>query len=329
MSKKVLVTGGAGRLGNYVAPYLKSKGYKVTTFDINLPAPDSRNAKEHIPFVKGDLLSLGDCMRAIAHAEADVIVHLGAIPFNTEIQAPYAKEYDRYLQNGARFTQRMDEDLTMKTNTMGTYYLLDAARRLGVKKIVFTSTYYVLRFGFMLSGKRFMPEYLPIDEEHPCDPEDTYGLSKLLGEEICRSFSNGYGIDAVVLRLLGVYYPDSEFAKMVYKFGVNVPPIENENEGYIVGNTYQYVDARDIARLVELSIEAKNLNPFEVFYAITDSVYTEPTTEVIAKRWPNLAEMGKDIPGTEGIISFDKARRLLGYEPAYSWRDGKNESSDF
>ena len=99
MSKKVLVTGGAGRLGNYVAPYLKSKGYKVTTFDINLPAPDSRNAKEHIPFVKGDLLSLGDCMRAIAHAEADVIVHLGAIPFNTEIQAPYAKEYDRYLQN--------------------------------------------------------------------------------------------------------------------------------------------------------------------------------------------------------------------------------------
>ena len=100
-------------------------------------------------------LSLGDCMRAIAHAEADVIIHLGAIPFNTEYEAPYARNMTvtcKTVQGSARWMK----DLTMKTNTMGTYYLLDAARRLGVKDR-FTSTYYVLRFGFMLSGKRFMP----------------------------------------------------------------------------------------------------------------------------------------------------------------------------
>ena len=94
----------------------------------------------------------------------------------------------------------------------------------------------------MLSGKHFMPEYLPIDEEHPCDPEDTYGLSKPLEKRSSRS--QWLRIDAVVLRLLGVYYPDSEFAKIVYKFGINVPRLKMKMRGYIVGNTYQYVDAR-------------------------------------------------------------------------------------
>jgi len=324
MSKRILVTGGSGRLGNYVSPYLKSKGYQVTTFDIQLPVSGSPNDKEKIPFVKGDLLSLGDCMRAIAHAQADVIVHLGAIPFNSEIQPAYAKEYNPYLQNGARFIQRLDEDQTMKTNTMGTYYLLDAARRLGVKKVIFTSTYYVVGIGFRISGTPFIPQYLPIDEEHPCTPEDTYGLSKLLGEEICKAFSRAYGIDVVVLRLLGVYYPDNEFSKKIYNFNINVPPAQNEDEAYIIGNTYQYVDARDIARIIELSIEAQNLNPYEVFFVATDTVYAESTQEVIAKRWPYLKEMGKNIRGTDGIISIDKARRLLGYEPAYSWRKGNN-----
>ena len=88
---------------------------------------------------------------------------------------------------------------------------MDAARRLGVKDR-FHQHILCLRFGFMLSGKRFMPEYLPIDEEHPCDPEDTYGLSKPL-EKRSAGRSQWLRIDAVVLRLLGVYYPDSEFAK--------------------------------------------------------------------------------------------------------------------
>ena len=130
MSKKVLVTGGSGKLGNYVSPYLKEKGYKVTNFDAQ-PTPEGSACKEAgIPFVLGDLANLGDCMRAIAYAQPDVIVHLAAIPFNTEIQPAYAMEYDKETQLGARFEQRFPEDLTMRTNVMGTYYILDAARRL-------------------------------------------------------------------------------------------------------------------------------------------------------------------------------------------------------
>lgn len=328
MAKNVLVTGASGNLGNYVSPYLKKKGYNVTNFDIKLPVPGSANDMARIPFVKGDLVSLGDCMRAIAHAQPDVIVHLGAIPYNTEIQPAYAKDYNLYTQNGVRFIQHLDEDETMKTNTMGTFYLMDAARRLGVKRVVAISSYFVLGIGFRISGTPFIPHYLPIDENHPCSPEDTYSLSKLLGEEICKAFTRAYGMNVIVLRLLGVYYPDSDMSKNMYKFNINVPPATDEGNGYISGNTYQYVDARDVARIIELSIEAKGLNPYEEFFVSTDTVYAENTTEVIAKRWPAFKDMGKDIKGTDGIISIEKAKKLLGYKPAFSWRTScKSEES--
>ena len=113
MAKNVLVTGAAGKLGNYVSPYLKELGYNVTNFDRVPYPPGSANDNLKLPFVKGELTSLGDCMRAIAHAQPDVIVHLGAIPSNTEIQPAYAQEWDRRVQDGARFIMMYDEDETM------------------------------------------------------------------------------------------------------------------------------------------------------------------------------------------------------------------------
>ena len=89
--KNILLTGGSGRLANYVAPYLQDLGYNVTLTDIVTPKPDSENAKRGLPFVKADLLNIGDIMKAIAMSECDAIVHLGAIPFNVELQKPYEK----------------------------------------------------------------------------------------------------------------------------------------------------------------------------------------------------------------------------------------------
>lgn len=320
MPKKVLVTGGSGRLGNYVSPHLKSRGYLVTNFDV-VPSPEgSACAAEKIPFVRGNLTDLGDCMRAVAHAQPDVIVHLGAIAHNTETQPAYAMEYNKETQTGSRFIQVHDEDETMKTNVMGTYYLLDAARRLGVKRVVAASSYFVLGIGFRLSGTPYIPDYLPMDEEHPCTPQDTYSLSKLLDEEILKGFARAYGIRSVALRLLGVYYPDSERHRQMYQFNIEVPAVKEGETGYMNNTTYQYVHARDVAAAVELSIEAENLGEFEPFFLATDTLYTEPTAAVIAKRWPPLAEKGKDIRGTDGVISIERARRLLHYEPAHSWR---------
>ena len=320
MAKNILVTGGSGRLGNYVCTYLKEQGYNVASFDVVPPAPESPNAKAGIPFVMGNLTNLGDCLRAISFAQPDVIVHLAAIPHNTDLQPPFAKEYTRAM-DGARFNQRRTEWDTMEINTMGTFYVMDAARRLGVKKVIFASSYFVLGIGFRLSGTSFQPQYLPIDEEHPLWPEDSYSLSKMLGEEIGKSFCRAYGMQMVAMRLLGVYYNTN--AMNMHEFNITVPDATDVDKGYMISNTFQYVDARDISIFVKLAIDDTKLGPFEAFYLSTDTKYTEPTKDIVARRWPFLKEMAKDIPGTEGLISAKKAEKLLGFKPQHSWRDAK------
>lgn len=321
MGKNVLVTGGSGRLGNIVCDYLKEQGYNVSSFDVVPSPPDSLNVKNGIPFVQGNLTNLGDCLRAFTFGQPDVVVHLGAITHNVELQPPYAKDYNRKITDGVRLNYEIPEWSTMEINTMGSYYVMDAARRLGIKKVIAASSYFVLGIGFRLSGTSFMPEYLPMDEDHPLLPEDTYSLSKVLGEEIYKAFCRAYDMRVVAMRLLGVYYYN--WPKNTHTFNVEVPAATEEDKGYLISNTYQYVDARDIAIFTKLSIEADNLNPFEAFYVSTDTKYTEPTAVIAARRWPFLAEKAKNIPGTEGLISIKKAEKLLGFKPQYSWRNQK------
>jgi nucleoside-diphosphate-sugar epimerase len=320
MAKNVLITGGSGMLGNFVCPYLKTKGYNVANFDMVPPKPDSALVKLGIPFVQGSLTDLGDCLRAIAFGQPDVIVHLGAIRFNSELQPPFMKEWDTRISDGARFSQRLPDDSTMKINTMGSFFICDAARRLGVKKIIAASSYYVLGIGFRLSGTSYQPAYLPMDEDHPLLPEDSYSLSKVLGEEIYKAFVRAYDMQIVAMRLLGVYFPPDQNAGPNPQYPIKVPEATPEDKGFLISGTCQYVDARDIALFIQLSLESKNLNPFEAFFVATDTTYDEPTTEIVKRRWPFLADMAKNISGSEGMISIKKAERLLGYKSEYTWR---------
>jgi UDP-glucose 4-epimerase len=326
MYKNVLVTGGSGRLGNFVCTRLRKQGYNVTSFDTVASPPESQNAQEKIPFVQGDLLNLGDCLRAIAFAQPDYIVHLAAITGPTEIFLPYDKEKGVLPMNPMRTMQRMPEDACFKINTMGTFFIMDAARRMNVKNMIISSSYYATGIGGRWSGTSYTPKYLPVDEEHPCDPEGSYALSKYLNEETAKAFVRAYGMNIIALRYMGVFYHDNEMAQRVYKFGVNVEPADDKNKGLLVDNTYQYVDARDIANIADLCIQkigGPGLKPFEAFFVSTDTTYLEPSSEVVAKRWPFIAELGKSLKGTEGIFSIAKAEKLLGYKPAYSWRDKK------
>jgi nucleoside-diphosphate-sugar epimerase len=324
MCKNVLVTGGNGRLGNYVCAHLKKQGYNVSSFDAVPTPPDSPNALEKIPYVQGNLLDLGDCLRALAFGQPDVIVHLAAITGPTEIFLPYDKEKGFLAKSPARYSQRMPEDACFKVNTMGTFFILDAARRMNIKDVIISSSYYATGVGGRWSGTSYAPKYLPVDEEHPCDPEGSYALSKYLDEEIGKAFARAYDTRVIALRYMGVFYENNENSRRLYKFGVNVEPADDQNRGMMTDNTYQYADARDIANITELCIRkigSPPLNPFEAFFVSTDTTYLEPSAEVVAKRWPFLKELGKNLRGTEGIFSIAKAEKLLGYKPAYSWRD--------
>ena len=304
MAQNVLITGGAGGCARYAAAELGRNGYTVTLFDRVTPDQGRYPWETDLPFVLGDLTSLADCMRAIALARAEAIVHLGAIAHNTERQP---------FQRGM---QTLPEDETMRVDTMGTYYLMDAARRLGVKRVVFASTFYVLGLGFRISKKAFAVEYLPIDEEHPNRPEDTYSLAKLLGEEILASFSRAYDIQTVALRLMGVDYP--HWRRHTFN---QAPEARPNHVGGPIGGTFQYVEAEDVALACRLSLEAQGLDPFEAFYISTDTSLAEDTRPVVERVYPDLKEMAAALEGREGMISIAKARRKLGYEPQHSWRN--------
>lgn len=321
---KVLVTGAAGRLGNFVVPALVEAGYRVVGTDQFPYREDSPNAKLGVPFVRADLTDIGDCFRAITMAQREMIISLGAIPFNSEVQPPYAKDYDtEFGESGARFIQRLPEDETFRVNTMGTYYLLDAARRIGgVRRVIHASSFFVLGLGFRLSGTPYIPPYLPMDEKTPLEPEDSYSLSKLLGEEILKAYTRAYGIETVALRLLGVYYHDFEASRRMHTFDIDIPEVDDVSKGYPNNSTYQYADARDIANFVLLTMKADLKHPFEPYFVSTDVRYRHTTQEALKRRWPLLLEhgLGLEIDGNEPLISIEKARTELGYEPKHSWR---------
>ena len=327
MIKNVLVTGASGKLGNFVVPYLQDQGYNVVGTDIVLPRPDSENAKRGVPFVKADLLNIGDLMKAIAMAQPDAIVHLGAIPYNVELQPPYA---DRTgigaASDGIRTTWTQPEDNTMKINTMGVVYVMDAARRMGVKNVITATSFFSYGMGFRISGHDFMPKYLPIDEEHPCEPEDSYSLSKYLGEEIMKAFVRAYDMNAIAMRVLGVYYYNSEASRKTHVFhrGFELIP-DNEREKVMTCTIYEYVDARDIAVFTDLALQKIGSlpHPYEAFNVWTDTHLEPESAEFYAKLYPKLADMVKNLKGHDGLFSIEKARKLLGYEPQYSWRNEK------
>ena len=304
MGHKILITGGAGRLAKFTSDVLR-KDHEVSLFDIVTPENSRAPWTTDLLFIKGDLTSLGDCMRAITLSEADVIVHLGAITNSTD------------LIKGRKLTQTRPEDLTMKTNVMGTYYLMDAARRLGVKKVIFGSSFFTLGLGFRISDKPFKVEYLPMDEKHPSRPEDTYSLSKVLGEEIVHAYSRAYGIKAVSLRFMGISYPVISEHKFNYIPEPNPTHIGGPNNG----TTHQYVDGRDIANAIKLAVEKELENDYEEFFIATDNKFPGETRKIVESIYPDLKDMAANLKGEEGIISDKKLRDMLGYEPKYSWKN--------
>ena len=186
---KTLVTGASGKLGHYVVKDLAAAGHEVVLASRSKPAEELTAAW---PWVRCDITSFDDCMKATA-AGVEAIHHVGAQPHPT----------DNSGYNGTK-PDRPPFDTTMKTNVMGTYYLLRAALERGIKTFVMTGSNCALGHGFRISDRPFAFEYLPVDEKHPTDVEDSYSFSKLVGEQMLESYTKSYGIRTYVLRPCGI-----------------------------------------------------------------------------------------------------------------------------
>lgn len=291
---KVLVTGSAGLLGPFVLDELAGD-YEVRGSDLQQKGGEGGGYE----FVEADLVDADSVHRAVDGV--DVIVHLGGLKGNA----------------------RDHGELIMSINVMGTYNLLSAAREAGVGKFVYASSEWAMGYPYHLDigrMKRFEMEYLPIDEEHRCYPHEEYGLSKLLCERMCRSYTESCGMQTICLRLTMVIAPGM-YHKVEKRF----------REVDVWNSLWAYQDARDAAQACRLAIENETIE-HDVFFITADDIATAtPVEKIIVDRFGYVKRVAEGLVGSRNLISCEKAKRVLGYRPRYSWRsewDGAKELLD-
>jgi nucleoside-diphosphate-sugar epimerase len=229
-----------------------------------------------------DLTDYGETVDVLKGA--DVVVHLAAIP------APGLKP----------------DELTFRVNTTSTYNVFAAAPLLGLSRVVWASSETTLGLPF----ERELPRFAPIDEEHPLLPESSYALSKVVSEEMARQFSRWNGIPHVGLRFSNVMEPH-DYERF---------PGFWDDAQLRRWNLWGYVDARDVGQSCRLALEA-DLSGAEVFIiAAADTVMNRPSADLMAEAYPDV-ELRDGVGEFGTLLSIEKARQRLGYEPEFSWRD--------
>src|SRR3990167_8982577 len=296
MSKKVLITGGAGFIGHTMAKYFASKGLEVKTFDLFQPP---KTVGEHIV---GTIMFPDELYKAMKGC--DYVVHLAAV-----------------LGVARTENQRLK---CLNVNTLGTINVLDAAVKAGIKKIVLSSSSEVY-------GE---PAKTPISEDDKTFPKSVYAVSNLAGEEYIKAYHQTHGLDYSIVRFFNVYGPGqvAEFVlpKFIRAAMIGTPPIINGDGKQV--RSFCYVD--DAVEGVYLALTSKEANG-HVFNIGNDRAATsmlDLANKVTASAGKNnlgvefVKEEHADRKNAREIINripdISKARRILGYEPKITLDEG-------
>lgn len=287
--KRVAVTGGMGKVGSVLVPYLKEQGHDVFVIDCKSD-PDAQN------FMQTDLEDFGQALDALSSVGKDVyarpepqafdvIVHLASMP------------HPRMLPDSDEF----------RRNMLVTYNVFEAARRLGIKDVVWTAS----EVGTGVPYDKTGAPYVPVDEDYPMRGYNVYSLTKVLGEEMARQFClNDPDMRITCLRLSNVMNPE-EYAKF---------PGWQDDPTQRLWNMWTYIDNRDAAQAIELALHHEPRGKDEFFITNDDTVMLTPTSELLDKYYPDVPRK-KDFHGREVVLSNEKAKRVLGFQPKHSWTD--------
>ena len=286
---KIFVTGGSGKAGKHLIPYLLEKGFSVVNADL---VPLLMDGVDNINLDVTDSGQLFNALSGYANIPElksgegpknfKAVVHLAAIP---------------------RVLIKPDNE-TFRINTLGTYNVIEAATKLGIKKIIFASS--ETTYGFCFAQGNPIPKYLPIEEDYETNPTDSYGLSKVLNEQTGKAFQKRTGIDIYALRIGNIIEPNEyhrfeEFCK---------------NPSVRLRNLFNYIDARDLAQAIELCIKKDGLG-YEVFNVTHDINSVSLTTEEIIKNFFPNVKIRREMEKYESILSSRKIRNVLGFKPIH------------
>ncbi len=282
---RVLITGAHGKVGRAATKAMIDAGHDVRTTDLTRPGFE-RKADDAPGYVMADLTDAGEAY-SVVHG-ADAVVHIAAIPEPTG-NPPH---------------------VVFQTNLMATFNVLEAAVRFGVKRFVYISSETVP--GFFFPERPFLPDYAPVDEDHPVRPQDPYALSKSFGEQLMDAAVARSDIRCISLRPSWVQFEGN--------YELNLGP-QIRDSSVLSPNLWSYVDVYDLADAIVLAT-GSDLPGHEVFYiASPDNVGGYDFAEIFTKYYGGRIELRElDRPDASGISSA-KAQRLLGWTPTRSWRD--------
>ncbi|MEM6632014.1 MAG: NAD(P)-dependent oxidoreductase, partial [Bacteroidota bacterium] len=197
---------------------------------------------------------------------------------------------------------------TFRVNTIGTYNVIDAAVKLGIKKVIIASS--ETTYGICFSDGKTDPKVLPLEEDYDVDPMDSYGLSKVVNEQTARSFQRRSGIDIYALRIGNVIEPH-EYAEL-FPYYFEHPEVRRRN-------AFCYIDARDLGQIVDLCIQKGGLG-FQVFNAGNDHNGAIIPSKELAKRFFPDVPLTRDLEEHEALFSNRKIREVLGFKEEHNWR---------
>ena len=292
MSKRIVFTGGSGKAGRHVVPWLKAKGYDILNLDLKpLDCPG-------VNTLFTDVTDSGQVFNALSMhfdfdgfntgkgpAIADAVVHFAAVP--------------RVLLQ--------PDNLTFTANVASTYNVIEAAVKLGIRKVIIASSETTYGVCFAEGDKDY--HHFPLDEDYDSDPMDSYGLSKVLNEKTARAFAMRYGADIYALRIGNVIEPHEydRFPRFL------ADPMSRKR------NAWSYIDARDLGQIVHLCLQKDGLG-FQVFNAVNDTITAKENTADFLKRWCPSTPLRRPLSSQEAPLSNRKTREVLGFVEEHNWR---------
>ncbi|PSJ51751.1 NAD-dependent epimerase/dehydratase family protein [Kumtagia ephedrae] len=292
MGKRIMFTGGSGKAGRHVVNYLVERGHQVLNLDAKpLDHPDVRTLITDITDSGQVFNALSSYMGrhefdpSLRPQPVDAVVHFAAIP---------------------RIMITPDNEV-FRINALGTYNVVEAAVKLGIRKIVIASS--ETTYGLVFANEPRDPSYFPLDEDYDVDPMDSYALSKIVNEQTARAFAARSGFDIYALRIGNVIEPH-EYELFPKWFA---------DPGFRKRIAWSYIDARDLGQIVDLAVAKDGLG-YQVFNAANDDCSSDlPTRELLARFYPGVP-LKRELGEYETLLSNRKAREVLGFREAHNWR---------
>jgi nucleoside-diphosphate-sugar epimerase len=291
--KRIVVTGGSGKIGAWILKELLDEGHEVLNVDLK-PAADPRCRT-----LIADLTDSGQAYGAIGvytgidelqpslrPQPIDALVHFAAIPR----------------------VQLVPDAEVFRINSTSTYNVFEAAARAGIRKVVYASS--EATYGVDFADDQLDPDYFPIDEDHPTVPMDAYGLSKVTNERTAAAFQARVGGDFYGLRIGDVMAP-VDYVKF---------PLWTTDPAIRKREMWAYVDVRDVAQMVRLCVNTDGLG-FQVFNTFAgESAHVMPIRELARRFYPKVP-MRSEISEHGSLVSNMKAQRMLGFEQRHRWTE--------